>query len=294
MSSITPAQAAQQSNRDHLGRYQEQQRSEAETNILMNDEDTFKNGSFHFPPKFTTAEQAIDFYSRIPVDDEIVARAYLASKQVYEAAVQEIEARKQESIEVRVKEFMADWDSKPENKGGLFRENPARAQAEHDERDRLAQLPYSEFGLDEPQPNFRTFDAQEIVRSIKMCNYRPSPERFPEESEKVQNHVVHLDEGDLTVQQIVDRYAIPKVKDQLGYNLPKDNNSEELLAEMRAVREEINTVRQENANLQGALNQLRDEHNNAATLREIDAGYRDRRGNWIGPGRHMARKITGR
>ena len=294
MSSITPAQAAQQSNRDHLGRYQEQQRSEAETNILMQDEDTFKNGSFYFPPRFTTADQAIDFFERVPVDDEIVARAYLASKQAHEAAVEECDARKQDCIDIRVKEYMVDWDSKPDNKSGLFRENPARAQAEQDERDRLAQLPYSEFGLDEPQANMQIFDAQEIVRSIKMCNFRPSPERFPEESEKVKKHVVPLLDEDLTVQQIMDRYAIPEVEGQLGYHLPKEGNSEELLAEMRAVREEINTVRQENANLQGALSQLRDEHNNAATLREIDAGYRDRRGNWIGPGRHMARKITGR
>src|SRR5699024_12510013 len=113
MSSITPAQAAQQSNRDHLGRYQEQQRSEAETNILMQDEDTFKNGSFYFPPRFTTAEQAIDFFDRVPVDDEIVARAYLASKLVHEAAVEEVEARKKDSIEFRVKDYGVDCDSKP-------------------------------------------------------------------------------------------------------------------------------------------------------------------------------------
>src|SRR5699024_2067904 len=251
------------------------------------------NGSFYFPPRFTTADQAIDFFERVPVDDEIVARAYLASKQAHEAAVEECDARKQDCIDIRAKEYMVDWDSKPDNKRGLLRENPARAQAEQDERDRLAQLPYSEFGLDEPQANMQIFDAQEIVRSIKMCNFRPSPERFPEESEKVKKHVVPLLDEDLTVQQIMDRYAIPEVEGQLGYHLPKEGNSEELLAEMRAVREEINTVRQENANLQGALSQLRDEHNNAATLREIDAGYRDRRGNWIGPGRHMARKITG-
>src|SRR5699024_7506944 len=102
MSSITPAQAAQQSNRDHLGRYQEQQRSEAETNILMQDEDTFKNGSFYFPPRFTTADQAIDFFERVPVDDEIVARAYLASKQAQEAAEVECDARKQDCIGHRV------------------------------------------------------------------------------------------------------------------------------------------------------------------------------------------------
>src|SRR5699024_10585901 len=159
MSSITPAQAAQQSNRDHLGRYQEQQRSEAETNILMQDEDTFKNGSFYFPPRFTTADQAIDFFERVAVDDEIVARAYLASKQTHEAAVEKCDTSKQDCIDIRVKEYMIDWDSKPDNKSGLFRENPARAQAEQDERDRLAQLPYSEFGLDEPQANMQIFDA---------------------------------------------------------------------------------------------------------------------------------------
>lgn len=300
MSSMTSAQTVRQDHRDQDGRYSAYERSESETNLIMTQDDITQRGSFYFPPRFTTAEDTIDFYSRVPIDDEVIARAVIASHQHHDAAVVELEDRKQESITIRLKEHMDEWDRQPENK--RKRKSPERAEVEQAERDRLDELPYSDFGLGEPPASFGTQDGSEIVRAIKTCQYRPSPARFPEESQKTEDHVVTLDDEDLTVRQIMDKYATDAVKEQLVYQ-PKqvEDQTGTLLQSIEHLRDELAAVRQENQRLMEndqtlarGLDRAMQGIDEGFKVQEAALGLRDRRGNAIGPGRRMVRKATGR
>lgn len=300
MSSMTSAQTVRQDHRDQDGRYSAYERSESETNLIMTQDDITQRGSFYFPPRFTTAEDTIDFYSRVPIDDEVIARAVIASHQHRDAAVAELEDRKQESIAIRLKEHMDEWDRQSENK--RKRKSPERAEAEQTEHDRLDELPYSDFGLGEPPAAIDAYDGSEVIRAIKMCQYRPSPARFPEESQKTEDHVVTLDDEDLTVRQIMDKYATDAVKEQLVYQ-PKqvEDQTGTLLQSIEHLRDELAAVRQENQRLMendqtlhSNLTQIQREHHEAAKINEIALGLRDSRGKWIGPTRRATRKLTGR
>ena len=300
MSSITPAQASRQEHRDQQGRYAEYEHSEPEMNLPMQQDDITQRGSFYFPPRFTSSEDTVDFYSRIEIDDEVIARAVIASHQHREAIMDQLEQRKRESIEIRLQEYLAEWDRQPEN--NRKRKSPERAEAEQAERDRLNELPHSEFGLDDPPPSFGTQDGSEIVRAIKMCQYRPSPARFPEESQKVEDHVVTLDDEDLTVRQIMDRYATDPVKEQLVYQ-PKQVEDqhgnlleliEGLRGELAEVRRENQAILQNNQLLAKGIDQTRSEIDDRFKIQEAALGYCDSRGNIIGPGRRAARKMMGR
>lgn len=300
MSSITPAQASRQEHRDQQGRYAEYEHSEPEMNLPMPHEDITQRGSFYFPPRFTTADDAIDFYSRVEIDDEIIARSVIASRQHHEAVIEQLEERKQESIGIRLQEHMAEWDNQPENK--RKRKSPERAEAEQAERDRLNELPHSDFGLANPPAVINPYDASDVVRSIKMCHYRPNPARFPEESQKVEDHVVALDDEDLTVRQIMDKYATDPVKEQLVYQ-PKQVEDqhgnlleliEGLRSELAEVRRENQAILQNNQLLAKGIDQTRSEIDDRFKIQEAALGYRDSRGNIIGPGRRAARKMMGR
>src|SRR5699024_3402887 len=213
MSSMTPSQASRQDHRYQEGRYSAYERSESETNLIMTQDDITQRGSFYFPPRFTTAEDTIHFYSRVPIDDEVIARAVIASNQHRRAIIEQLEEHKQESITIRLKEHMDEWDRQPENR--RKRKSPERAEVEQAERDRLDELPYSDFGLGDPPASFGTHDGSEIVRAIKMSQYRPSPARFPEESQKVKKSIIQLADEDLSVDEIMDKYATDAVKEQL-------------------------------------------------------------------------------
>lgn len=300
MSSVTPAQASRQNHRDHQGRYAEFEHSESEMNLPMPQDDITHRGSFYYPPRFTTAEETIRFYNTVEVDDEVVARAIITSHQYREAVTEQLEERKQGSIDLRLQEFMDEWDRQPENK--RKRKSAERAEVEKAERDRLNEMPYSDFGLNEPPAAFGAFDSAEIVRAIKMCQYRPSPARFPEESQKVEDHVVTLDDEDLTVRQIMDRYATDPVKEQLVYQ-PKQVEDqhgnlleliEGLRGELAEIRRENQAILQNNQLLARGIDQTRSDIDDRFKIQEAALGYRDSRGNIIGPGRRAARKMMGR
>lgn len=300
MSSTTPAQAARQDHRDQGGRYSEYERSEPETNLTMDKDDITQRGTFYFPPRFTTAEDTIDFYSRTPIDDEITARTVIASHQYRDAMVEQLEERKQESIGLRVKEHIDEWDRQPENK--RKKKSPERSEVEQAEIDRLNELPYADFGLGEPPAVFGTQDGSEIIRAIKMCQYRPSPARFPEESQKTEDHIIRLDDEDLTVRQVMDKYATDAVKEQLVYQ-PKqvEDRTGDLLQVVQELKGELAAVRQENQALlendrvlSDNIGQVIREQHDAFTIQEAALGLRDSRGKWIGPGRRAVRKAFGR
>lgn len=300
MSSTTPAQAARQGHRDQGGRYSEYERSEPETNLTMHQDDITQRGTFYYPPRFTTAEDTIDFYNRVEIDDEVTARAIVTSHQYRDAVVEQMEGRKQESIGLRVKEHMDEWDRQPENK--RKKKSPERAEVEQAEIDRLNKLPYSDYGLGDPPAAFGAFDSSEIIRAIKMCQYRPSPARFPEESQLVEDHVVTLDDEDLTVRQVMDKYATDAVKEQLVYQ-PKqvEDRTGDLLQVVQELKGELAAVRQENQALlendrvlYDNIGQVIREQHDAFTIQEAALGLRDSRGKWIGPGRRAVRKAFGR
>ncbi|NWN87185.1 MAG: hypothetical protein HLX51_01365 [Micrococcaceae bacterium] len=293
MSSITPAQAARQDHRDQGGRYSEYERSEPETNLTMHQDDITQRGSFYFPPRFTTAEDTIDFYSRTAIDDEIIARTVIASHQHRDAVVEQLEERKQESIGIRLKEHMDEWDLQPENK--RKKKSPERAEVEKAEIDRLNELPYSAYGLGEPPAAFGTQDGSEIIRAIKMCQYRPSPARFPEESQRVEDHVVTLDDEDLTVRQVMDKYATDAVKEQLVYQ-PKqvEDRTGDLLQVVQELRGELAAVRRDNQIIGRGIDEVMNEMDNRFSIQESVAGLRDSRGKINTAGRRIVNKLTWR
>ncbi|GAA2040445.1 hypothetical protein GCM10009720_21070 [Yaniella flava] len=300
MSSITPAQAARQDHRDQGGRYSEYERSEPETNLTMHQDDITQRGSFYFPPRFTTAEDTIEFYDRVKIDDEIIARTVIASHQYRDAMVEQLEERKQESIGLRVKEHIDEWDRQPENR--RKKKSPERAKVEQAEIDRLNELPYGDYGLDDAPEAINVLDGSEVVRAIKMCHYRPAPARFPEAAQKVDDHVVTLNSEDLTVRQIMDKYATEAVEEQLVYQ-PKqvEDRTGDLLQVVQELKGELAAVRQENQALlendrvlSDNIGQVIREQHDAFTIQEAALGLRDSRGKWIGPGRRAVRKAFGR
>lgn len=300
MSSITSAQAARQDHRDHEGRYSAYERSESETNLIMTQDDITQRGSFYFPPRFTSAEDTIDFYNRIDIDDEVMARVIIASNQHRRAIIEQLEERKQESIAIRVKEHMDEWDRQPENR--RKKRSPERAEVEQAERDRLDELPYSDFGSDDPPAAFGTQDGSEIIRAIKMCQYRPSPARFPEESQKVEDHIVTLDDEDLTVRQIMDKYATDAVKEQLVYQ-PKqvEDQTGDLLEQIGALRQEVAALRQLSSDslendrvIARGIDDIEREMDSRFSVQESVAGLRDSRGNINTAGRRIMNKLTWR
>lgn len=185
------------------------------------------DGSFFKPSPSSTAEHCIEFWSSVPIPDEIIDQAEKTYAKVRDA-----------EVAADMNTASATWTER------YLSENP---QPKRD-KDLAAWTATYDAELKEYQDSIRpgiessrplrlgNYDSRQIVRAAQMYFHQPDYVKFREESDKLMNHQVELFDTIMTVGEIERTYQMSSIH----YCLEEIHKDDSLQQKLLATMEEVN------------------------------------------------------
>lgn len=226
MSSV-PAPYDDNQPRHGNGRFANKHHPEASVTLQLFDRE---DGTFLNPPASRTAEHCARFWSTVQIPDEI----FLAFRDANLAhRAQRVDAAWKE----RSAQWAAQWDAenpppKRENQMQAWRDLRQTAWQNHAiETDIEGQIASE-------HPVLHRDDVSQAIRVAQMAKYAPSPERWPDEAEKIFSYPVETFYGETTVRDFHFAHHLGDIDGVLD-RLPGVSNDAAIIQELRQLRSEM-------------------------------------------------------
>ncbi|MHA6694834.1 hypothetical protein [Homoserinimonas sp. A520] len=171
-------------------------------------------GTCFNPPMYTTAAHALEFWSSVEIPDATIAKARrLFNEQQRKDFLDHFQALTEQHLNAwttanpRPKHSdtkQMKWEADREAEKTRFTEAEVAA---HSEGNKF-------FHSENPQ-TMGSIDAQQVVRAWFMLRNGPHPDRFPDESAKLDDHLIEIYDGSEKALPLVKKYRLYRFADEI-------------------------------------------------------------------------------